>query len=228
MSFEPKGKNSRIWFFLVEYVCKNQPEVITDVLTPLDIQKKEFRRAFRGYSEEEVDTFLDRITTDYEGLYRENQELKEKIMQSEQNMARYREMEDVLKNTVIMAQKNSEELRQNTEKEARLLMDRARVEADQLLREAEQEALAVLQDAERRSTEMVTVAEGRVRLILEEYHRLEREAQVFRMRFRSLLEAQIRLLDGEEAGSGAGESEGSPAEEEEQGAAPPSPNKLVS
>ena len=113
-------------------------------------------------------------------------------------MARYRELEEVLKNTVILAQKNAEDVRQNTEKETRLLMDRTRVEADQLAREAEQEAVAILQEAERRAAEIVSVAEGKVKLILEEYHRLDREAQVFRMRLRSLLEAQIKLLDGEE------------------------------
>lgn len=168
------------------------------MLTPLEIQKKEFRRSFRGYQEDEVDTFLDRITQDYENLYRDNQDLKEKLALSEQSMARYRELEEVLKNTVILAQKNAEDVRQNTEKETRLLMDRTRVEADQLAREAEQEAVAILQEAERRAAEIVSVAEGKVKLILEEYHRLDREAQVFRMRLRSLLEAQIKLLDGEE------------------------------
>lgn len=176
------------------------------MLTPLDIQKKEFRRTFRGYSEEDVDSFLDRIIQDYENLYRENQELKEKLTLADQNMARYREIEEVLKNTMVMAQKNADDLRQNTEKETRLLVDQARIEADQLAREVEQEAAALLQKAERRAAEMVSGAESKVKLILEEYHRLERESQVFRMRFRSFLEAQIKLLDSEE--------EGMPVEEE--------------
>lgn len=168
------------------------------MLTPLDIQKKEFRRAFRGYSEEEVDSFLDRINQDYESLYRENQELTEKLAQADRNMARYRELEEVLKNTMIMVQKNADELRQNTEKETRLLMDQARIEADQLTREAEQEAAALLHEADRRAAELITGAESKVKLILEEHHQLERETLVFRMRFRSFLEAQIKLLDAEE------------------------------
>lgn len=168
------------------------------MLTPLDIQKKEFRRAFRGYSEEEVDAFLDRIIQDYEGLFRENQELKEKLALVDQQMARYKEIEEVLKNTMIIAQKNSEELRQNTEKEIRVLMDQARIEAEHLAREAEQEAAAVLQEAERRSAEMLSTAESRVRQMMEEYHKLQREAQIFRMRFRAFMEAQVKLLDAEE------------------------------
>ncbi len=158
------------------------------MLTPLDIQKKEFRRAFRGYSEEEVDSFLDQVTQDYESLFREIQVLKEKIAQTEQNIARYREIEEAIKNTMVMAQKNADELRQNTEKEAGIILDRARIEADQLTREAEQEAAALLGEAE-----------SKLKLIMDEHSQFKRESQVYRIRLRSFLEAQIRLLEGEES-----------------------------
>ncbi|MDF2569775.1 MAG: divIVA, partial [Sporomusa sp.] len=49
------------------------------MLTPLDIHSKEFKRSFRGYNEEEVDEFLDKVIKDYETLYRENIDLKETI-----------------------------------------------------------------------------------------------------------------------------------------------------
>ena len=49
-------------------------------LTPLDLQNKEFKRALRGYHEQEVDSFLSRVCRDYEILYRQNQELQEEIM----------------------------------------------------------------------------------------------------------------------------------------------------
>lgn len=46
------------------------------MVTPLDIQRKEFRRVFRGYDEQEVDEFLDRIAVELERLSRENEELR--------------------------------------------------------------------------------------------------------------------------------------------------------
>ncbi len=49
------------------------------MLTPLDIQNAAFHRAWRGYNEQEVDDFLDRVFLEYEQLYRENLELKEQI-----------------------------------------------------------------------------------------------------------------------------------------------------
>lgn len=157
------------------------------MLTPLDIQKKEFRRAFRGYSEEEVDSFLDQVTQDYENLLREIQVLQEKVAQNEQNITHYREIEEAIKNTMVMAQKNADELRQNTEKEAGLILDRARIEAAQLTREAEQEAAALLNEAE-----------NKLKIVMDEHDQLKRNSHVLKVRLRSFLEAQIRLLESEE------------------------------
>ena len=49
------------------------------MITPIEIQNKEFRRTFRGYNEEEVDEFLKIITDDFQSLYRENMDLQEKV-----------------------------------------------------------------------------------------------------------------------------------------------------
>ena len=43
------------------------------MITPLEIQSKEFGRKMRGYDPEQVDEFLDRLTEDYEKLYREKE-----------------------------------------------------------------------------------------------------------------------------------------------------------
>jgi len=170
---------------------------VNSVLTPLDIQKKVFSRKFRGYCDEEVDIFMDQITQDYEKLFRENQELKGQLEQVNKNIARYQEIEEVLKKTMILAQKSAEEVRQNAEKEAQLLIDQARIEADRITRESEQEAAAILQEAERRASDAIAEAEGKVSAILEEYHHLENQARIFKMRFRSFLETQLRILEGD-------------------------------
>ena len=48
-------------------------------ITPMDIEQQEFSRSFRGYNEEEVDDFLDKIVKDYEELINENVRLNEEI-----------------------------------------------------------------------------------------------------------------------------------------------------
>ena len=47
------------------------------MLTPMDIHNKEFKKGFRGYSEEDVDAFMEELASDYEKVYREYCELKE-------------------------------------------------------------------------------------------------------------------------------------------------------
>lgn len=147
-------------------------------------------------------------------MFRENQDLKERLAQSEQAMTRYRDIEEVLKNTMVMAQKSADELRQNAEKETSLRLDQARVEADQITREAEQEAMAIIQEAESKASGIVTEAEEKSKLAYEEYYRMEREAKLFRLRFHALLEAQIKLLDGEEGSLPTVDENSLPADDE--------------
>ena len=59
------------------------------MITPLDIQNKEFSRAVRGYNQEEVDLFLDEIMADYDKLISENQELKRQLEETKGKVESY-------------------------------------------------------------------------------------------------------------------------------------------
>ena len=108
------------------------------MLTPLDIQKKEFRRRLRGYSEDEVDEFLDQILEDYEMLYRQNASLKDETSRLKEEMLRYRNLEDTLKNTLVLSQKAADETRANAQKEAELIIEEAESKARILEEEGRQ------------------------------------------------------------------------------------------
>ncbi len=141
-------------------------------LTPLDIYNKEFKRSVRGYSEDEVNEFLDEIVRDYEALIRENDELKKNSAGMSDRLEEYRKLEVTLQNTLVVAQSTAEEVK-----------TAARKEADLIIREAEGKA-----------EEMVNRAQARVREVMQEYERLQRETEQFRARVRSLLESQIALF----------------------------------
>ena len=66
------------------------------MITPLDIQNQEFTRGVRGYKPEEVDTFLDLITTDMERLIEENNNLKEQVKALSAELERYRSTEGMV------------------------------------------------------------------------------------------------------------------------------------
>lgn len=107
------------------------------MLTPLDIHNKEFKKSLRGYDANEVDEFLDEVIKDFETLYKENLELKERLQAQKDNLNRYKEMEDTLQSTMVLAQKMAEEAKRNAEKEAELIIWEARKKAEQIVAGAE-------------------------------------------------------------------------------------------
>jgi len=141
-------------------------------LTPLDIYNKEFKRSVRGYSEDEVNEFLDEVVRDYEALIRENDELKQNTAGMTERLEEYRKLEVTLQNTLVVAQSTAEEVKLAARKEADL----------------------VIREAEGKAQEMIHRAETRVREIMQEFERLQRETDQFRARVRSLLESQIALF----------------------------------
>src|SRR5664279_1844994 len=73
-------------------------------ITPLDIRRKEFKRSMRGYSDEEVDVFLDEVADEFERLYQENGEMSERLASLEEQIAGYVSIKETLEKTLISAQ----------------------------------------------------------------------------------------------------------------------------
>lgn len=143
------------------------------MLTPLDIQNKEFSKSFRGYKETEVDSYLDEIIIDYEKLYKENIELKDKIAVLSDQLKQYNNLEETLKNTLVVAQGTAEEVT-NT---------------------AKQKADLIIMEAEGKSRRIIEDAHDEVLKIQKEYEDLRKEIYVFKTRFKSLIEAQLSTLE---------------------------------
>lgn len=146
-------------------------------LTPLDIHNKEFRKTFRGYDEEEVDEFLDQLVKDYERLYKENVELREALAAKDSNIDQYKDLEDTLKKTLVVAQQTADDLKSGAVRESEVIIKEAQLKAEQII------ALAV----EKANTH------------LRGYEDLQKEAQKFKVKFRALLLSQLELIGDEES-----------------------------
>ena len=76
------------------------------MITPLDIENKKFtKQMMKGYNVDEVDDFLDELTLEYGKLYKENAELKAQREELDTNVGKYKNIENTIQNTLIMAQK---------------------------------------------------------------------------------------------------------------------------
>ncbi|UOF89172.1 DivIVA domain-containing protein [Fodinisporobacter ferrooxydans] len=145
-------------------------------LTPLDIHNKEFSKAFRGYNEDEVNEFLDHVIKDYEGLIRENKELHNRIVELEERLSHFTNLEESLSKSILVAQEAAEEVKTNARKEAQLIV-----------KEAEKNADRIINDSLIKSRKVAVEVED-----------MQKQASVFRARFRSLIQAQLEMLNGGE------------------------------
>ena len=139
------------------------------MITPLDIQNKEFKKSVRGYNEAQVDAFLDQIMIDYEQLYKENLEMKEQLERDTKQVEKYQQMEDTLKETLVVAQATADELRSNALKKADLTVE----------------------EAELRAKEIIANAKGELERLKLKQDEMLQQLQIFKTRFRTLLQAQL-------------------------------------
>lgn len=143
------------------------------VITPMEIHNKEFGRKVRGYDQDEVDEFLDKIIVDYEKLYKENSELKDKLNLQNEKMEQYVKIEDTLQKTLVTAQKASEDIEKNARTKAELIIQDAQTQAKQLLEGANHEIISIIKNREK----------------------LIKDVKILRARIKSLLESQLEILD---------------------------------
>ncbi|MDR3685686.1 MAG: DivIVA domain-containing protein [Coriobacteriia bacterium] len=138
-------------------------------LTALDIHHKEFRHSLRGYSEEEVDGFLDQVADEFDRLFKENIDISEKLEQANERVRGYQSMEATLNNTLVSAQRSAEEI-----------VAKAGVEAD-----------AMLRDAEQKSKEIVHNALQKKQTVANELVRIKHAEEEFRARYKTMLEGHL-------------------------------------
>jgi cell division initiation protein len=115
-------------------------------ITPLDIEKQQFRRSLRGYSVNEVDTFLDLVAREYEEALRENIEVKDELKRKTAQVDEFRTREEALKETMVTAQKATAEIKDAARKEADIIMARAEFQAEKVIANAHDRMVKILDD----------------------------------------------------------------------------------
>lgn len=111
------------------------------MITPLDIETKEFRKNMRGYNEQEVNKFLEELKVDYEKIYKENAEIKTKLDYLNQQLESYKNLENSIKDTLIVSQKTAEDIHKSAEKERNLMIEEAKVNAKNIINLANNEVI---------------------------------------------------------------------------------------
>jgi cell division initiation protein len=142
-------------------------------ITPLDITQKQFRRVFRGLDPEEVEAFLGLVAVELEALLKDYANLNDDAQRKTEQLAEFRERERALQETLVAAQKASQEIRESARKEAEI----------------------TISDAELQAEKIVQAAHTRFLRIVDDINELKRQRLQFETNVRTLVESHVKLLD---------------------------------
>lgn len=104
--------------------------------TPLDIQRREFEKAFRGLEENEVRAFLHEVAAEWEEVLHENQKMRDEILDLRERLQQYQDQDRIFRETLLHAQRTKEDVLDAANREKALILKEADFKADEILREA--------------------------------------------------------------------------------------------
>lgn len=144
------------------------------MLTPLDIDNKTFKKSkLGGYDINDVEEFLVKVMDDYESLYKENAQLRDKTMAMQESVSYYKSIEDGVNKTIENAHETADSIKLAAQKEA-----------DSIIQKAELESKGKLDE--------LKLQIARTEAELEEK---KKQMQIYNIRVSSMLEAQLKILN---------------------------------
>ena len=112
-------------------------------MTPLEIQKHRFSRRWKGLDPTEVGAFLDIAAEGMEDLAREKAALESRIRALEEENSEHRDRERILKETLVSAQRASEDIRAAAQAQAELIVKEAEDSSERLTHSALQRSAEI-------------------------------------------------------------------------------------
>ena len=143
------------------------------MLTPLDIENKKFsKQIMNGYNVDEVDDFLDEIGVDFAKKQKEVNEASKKIEELNASLEHYKNIEETLQNTLLMAQSTAEEVK-----------NIAKQKADQ-----------IVTDAKASSQKEVDFIQNQILMKKKELEDVQKQFDIYKDKMESLLISQLELI----------------------------------
>ncbi len=142
-------------------------------ITPIEIQQQQFKTRLLGYDTSAVDNFLEMLADELERLHKQNNELKESLARTRSSLDQMREREQTLQQTLMTAQKVTEDLKENARKEAEIVVADAHLEGERVIRDANERRIKLINDIQDMKRQKLTFESG----------------------LRTLVESHLKLLD---------------------------------
>lgn len=142
------------------------------MLTPVEMQGKSFKSGGLGYDKKDVDAFFREVNKNYEMLYRENMELKDKVSVLNEGIQYYKSIEKTLQKALVLAEKTAETTKEAAAKDAKRIEKEAKVKANIILADAKNEleslhnrTVALLQQYEKYKAQFKNLAKAQMEML---------------------------------------------------------------
>jgi cell division initiation protein len=116
-------------------------------ITPVELHHIDLKRGLYGYRRAPVDQLLEEIERSFEETWRERAEFADRIEQLQSELERHRQMEALLRTTLVSAERSAHEQKAQAKKEADLVIEEAHAEARSVTRDAMAERERLLGEA---------------------------------------------------------------------------------
>jgi cell division initiation protein len=141
-------------------------------ITPLDIKKQAFKKVMRGFDTIEVETFLEMVSEEFEALIKDKNNLSDEVLKLRTQLKDYQEVEKTFKESLMNAQQTMNQSRENSKREASLIIKEAEVRAEKIYETAKMQLIDM-------KNELMVI---------------KAQKDSFAKRLRHLLESQLELL----------------------------------
>ncbi|WP_409022377.1 DivIVA domain-containing protein [Dellaglioa sp. P0083] len=152
-------------------------------LSPLDIHNKEFNVKLRGYDQDQVNDFLDKIIKDYEITLKENENLTEEVKTSNEKLEYFNDLKDSLNQSIIVAQEAADRVKVNAKRESEIIN-----------KESQKQGHDIIDEANEKAKHIIDMASEKAKKLAVETDDLKKQARIFRQRLKVMMESQLEVV----------------------------------
>ncbi len=150
-------------------------------LTPQEILSQTFSKRIKGFDPDEVKGFLQQIAETLESEIQEKEEMKSRTERLREDLGKLEKKEELLRDTLIAAQKFSSEIKANSHKEAELITKDAEIKSEEIVKHAVIRQMAIREEIKNLQFKRKEIESDIIHLLnslkelIETYHRQDEE-----------------------------------------------------
>jgi cell division initiation protein len=124
-------------------------------ITPLEIRQKAFEKVFRGFDKDEVDAFLQILSSEWEKMVDEKKELSIKLESAEKEISKLREVEDSLYKTLKTAEDTGANMIVQANKASELQLKESQMKSENIVSEAKSKSKMIIDSTEKHARQII-------------------------------------------------------------------------